>query len=681
MNDEYCLIIRSNPGSSWDDTEGRSYHYGQTVPRYTRIRDGVRFIMDRRDAAGTVLVGYGAFGSVEDEGTDEQGRRLFRAHFKDFTPFPRPRVLPSELKNKIALQEGYNQQHSIRQITPQLFQELLAFGNAGASSDTLETFIKELRSLRLGVVSGEQKLYKPLMMLAAVRTLAEGGSLSFGDPLLTHYRAFAEAIQVDGTHPEYPYYYLGSEGFWKISDAEGQPLPAMDPPKRRILQGSSVRLEGERAKCVLNRLTRPSVIRALLEYFTPAQVAALGRVWHELEMGITTGKVEETIRSVHAYITAQGFVFTLEQIAAFYCALRTKPFVILAGISGTGKTRLPRLFAEAIGAEFRIEAVRPDWADSADLIGYRDLKERFRPGRLLVFAKQAAEAPFRPHFFVLDEMNLARVEHYLADVLSKIESRRRVDGKIITDTLVAAEETENGDHPASSSAWSEVSLPDNLFLVGTVNMDETTHSFSRKVLDRAFTLEFSDIDLSQRVPNQVTQPSRPEVTDISLLRPLGLTLGELYARGWGETCDRVISLLSSINGILQRAQLQVGYRVRDEACLFVCHAGEIPDILPETTALDYVLCAKILPRIQGGTVLLQDILLELLELCLETGKQGRAQVLRTLVEDIRRGDKSLRDLLEAKPLEQDAFIYPMAARKILIMLERLDRDGYTSYWL
>lgn len=353
---------------------------------------------------------------------------------------------------------------------------------------------------------------------------------------------------------------------------------------------------------------------------------------------------------------------------------------------------MPRLFAEAVGAELRIEAVRPDWTDSADFIGYRDLKERFRPGRLLVFADQAAKDPSRPYFFVLDEMNLARVEHYFADVLSKIESRRREGIHLITDPLVAPEEITGGlvndqpTEPTSTSAvqdertWSEVSLPDNLFIIGTVNMDETTHSFSRKVLDRAFTLEFSDVDLTYQKP-ATRSGSTEDVSSqgVQFLQPIGLTLAELYDQGLGNTCDYVIQTLVQVNKSLQKAQLQVGYRVRDEACLYVCHAGELPEILSPDTALDYVLCAKILPRIQGGALILRDILLDFTELCL-TSDNGVAGPFRNLILDVRRGDRPLRDLVGKHP-DVQAFKYPMTAIKTLIMLDRLDRDGYTSYWL
>lgn len=676
----YCLIIRSNPDSNWQDAEGQSYQYGQTVPRYTRIQPGVRFVMDRREGGNVVLVGHGEFGTIEDDGVDKNGRRRYRAHFKEFIPFPEPYPLTSDLRAQISAQPGFNQQHSIREIPPKLHAELVALGGGQVTNNVLHQFCSELRTLRMDRSSGQPKLYKPLMIIAAARTLADAAGLSYGAPLLDHYRTFARAVGVDETHPEYPYYHLQSDGFWAVLDSEGQPIQRFRIPTNTVLRKTTVQLEPQRAACIWDPVQRRFVLQALLTHFTTEQSQALAGEWPELsgvspQGGVTSvNATSEAIRMVHGYISARGFHFTLPQVAAFYCALRTKPFVILAGISGTGKTRLPRLFAETIGASLRLEAVRPDWADSADLIGYRDLKETFRPGRLLGFAGEATKSPARPHVFVLDEMNLARVEHYLADVLSKIESRRREDGKVVTDQLVAPEEL-NDDRLAAK--WHEIGLPENLFIVGTVNMDETTYGFSRKVLDRAFTLEFSEVDLYQFGLN-LEPDALPtgSVVGLELLKPLALTLSELTDEPHRETCIRVIDLLARVNRSLQKAQLQVGYRVRDEACLFVCHASTISDIFPENIALDYMLCAKVLPRIHGGAAVLQEIMLDLLELTL----RNNSAEYRSLIAEVRSGDQQLSYLLRHTP-GLDSFRYPQTAAKLRIMLERLNRDGYTSYWL
>lgn len=190
-------------------------------------------------------------------------------------------------------------------------------------------------------------------------------------------------------------------------------------------------------------------------------------------------------------IAAQGFIFQPWQLATYVTALRTKPFVILAGVTGTGKSKLPNLVSHWTGGLATRISVRPDWTDSSDLIGYVDLQGEFRPG---VFLKTAEEADRNPHqYFVslIDEMNLARVEHYFAEVLSTIEDRQPAStGGFASQPLFARNSgSELGD-------WATQRIPANLGIVGTVNMDESSHGFSRKVLDRAFTIELSEVDFA-----------------------------------------------------------------------------------------------------------------------------------------------------------------------------------------
>ncbi len=133
--------------------------------------------------------------------------------------------------------------------------------------------------------------------------------------------------------------------------------------------------------------------------------------------------------------------------------------------------------------------MRPDWTDSSEVLGYVDLQEKFRPGVVLRAARVASTDASRHHVCLLDEMNLARVEHYFAEVLSSIEDRCRAIAGGFQTTKVIAQTL-----PPEYREW-QSNLPSNFAIVGTVNMDESSHGFSRKVLDRAFTLELSEVDL------------------------------------------------------------------------------------------------------------------------------------------------------------------------------------------
>lgn len=319
----------------------------------------------------------------------------------------------------------------------------------------------------------------------------------------------------------------------------------------------------------------------------------------------------EIVDHVHRTLTASGLTFTREQIADFYLSLRTKPFVLLAGISGTGKSLLPRRFARACGFPCDLIPVRPDWSDPGDLLGYRNLKDAFVPGRLLPVIVRAWSQPDRPHFVVLDEMNLARVEHYFADVLSLLETRTRRDGRIETDDLLKLDpdgliqgEASEREALQAQLRRGPIRIPSNLCFIGTVNMDESTHPFSRKVLDRAMTLEFNEVDLNNIQAMTGDPPVPLDVPETSLLADR-LGLAEVWT-GNEEHFFPAIGLLTELNKTLRLCNSQVGFRVRDEICIYLHHA-RMQDLLPPHAALDLAIHHKILPRLQGGVELTEPL--------------------------------------------------------------------------
>jgi MoxR-like ATPase len=342
-------------------------------------------------------------------------------------------------------------------------------------------------------------------------------------------------------------------------------------------------------------------------------------------MASTLRTPAQWLESVHDAIGASGYVVKNETLIRFYAALRAKPFVILAGNSGTGKSRLVRLFAEACGASvenggFHLIAVRPDWNDSGDLLGHLDLENQFRPGQIFNALLVAHAEPKRAVFVCLDEMNLARVEHYFSDFLSKIESRRRSDdGSVITDPVIRAEELTAKlfdrvpDYLRTAlqklqSAGRGINLPPNLLIVGTVNMDETTHAFSRKVLDRANTLEIEAGPLS--APPSSAKVATPTSQSIDLRAPF-LTASDMLPDAENASkLQRVSKLLDELNDTLAEASLQVAYRTRDEATAFFIHATAAG--LSDQDTEHAIVMQKILPRVQGSSPRLARVLHKLL---------------------------------------------------------------------
>jgi len=321
----------------------------------------------------------------------------------------------------------------------------------------------------------------------------------------------------------------------------------------------------------------------------------------------------EAVDSVISYVRQRGFTYEPWHIAEYVTAVRTKPFVILAGVTGTGKSRLPALVAEATGSKSVLIPVRPDWTDSSDVLGYVDLQRSFRPGSVLSVIYDAVNENDRSWVCIVDEMNLARVEQYFAEILSRMEDRRPdPDGGFRSGELLDLRLSE-GD-----AEWTSLYLPPNLVLVGTVNMDESAHTFSRKVLDRAFTLELSDVSLSRWEGTASGDPV-PTTWPTHAWYPRAIRLSELKDLSGSErsSLENVISVLSEMNAILQQAQLQVGYRTRDEIGLFVLHAAAISKAFrtedgESVDPLDLALQMKVLPRISGGSNAIRGTLAGLL---------------------------------------------------------------------
>ncbi|MCG8402544.1 MAG: DUF3578 domain-containing protein [Firmicutes bacterium] len=394
-----------------------------------------------------------------------------------------------------------------------------------------------------------------------------------------------------------------------------------------------------------------TLIRAY-ENYIQQEIDALHQVRHikkqtDINMG---ANLQELIEELHRRITAEGFFYPYEDFAAFCLSLKTKPFVLLAGISGTGKTRLVELIARQFGVNEETIAVRPDWNDSSDLLGYADLNENFRPGPLLKVLHTANNNSHLPYFICLDEMNLARVEHYFAEVLSAVEKRKVSNGELVTPSLVRLQ--------TKDSYWSDVYISSNVFLIGTVNMDETTYPFSKKVLDRANTLEFNHINLDFQRETAVEHGS--QYLDWSLLKPEFYHLAQFYDQA-SDICEYVIARLKELNEILEEGQFQVGYRVRDEICLFMHYAEQAG--LERESALDLQVTQKILPRILGGSSIVRQVLIRLWNWTTGNSLSG--------------------DEIDILPKIQDTegSLYPWSANKISSMLYRLEFDGYTSFWV
>jgi len=380
---------------------------------------------------------------------------------------------------------------------------------------------------------------------------------------------------------------------------------------------------------------------------------------------------KEKLSQIKNYIKAQGYTYPDNLIENFYLSLKTKPFVLLAGISGTGKTKLVELFARAIGCtsdndRFKLISVKPDWNDSADLLGYSNIRGDFQPGPIIETIKKASDDPDNPYLVCLDEMNLARVEYYFSDFLSKMETRHFAGDRIKTDRLLSENDFDQNDSNDSKTKYSNLHIPDNLYLVGTVNMDETTHPFSKKVLDRANTIEFNQIDLTAFLEEDYSHAAQGFKVNNKFLKTNYLNLKDLLPDKKDEV-KRITEELERLNQILKKANLQVGYRIRDEINFYIVEALD-KELLDYNTAFDKEILQKVLPRIQGSSAIIKEILIELFEFF--AGKDFSTENYN-IADDMWGYYEEYKDQIK----------YPESAEKIAYMLRRFEEDGFTSYWL
>lgn len=300
---------------------------------------------------------------------------------------------------------------------------------------------------------------------------------------------------------------------------------------------------------------QPSLIELASTEFVPAS-------WEDLRKSFALGKLSSSL------ILPEGLLAELH--AALHASNR-KRFVLLSGLSGTGKTSIARAYAEsycgALGLtnwkeRYEQTAVRPDWTDPTGLLGFVNAltdPPSFQAAAALTILLAADRDRSRPYFLCLDEMNLARVEHYFAPFLSAMEGEA-------TD-LALHGELDSIDNIAPRISW-----PKNLFIFGTVNMDESTHPFSDKVLDRAFTFEFWDVDLVRWAESKrALDPS-------------------------GQILEPISKLLQRLYDALAPARRHFGYRTADEVFAY-CRAGA--SALPLEALLDSAILMKVLPRVRG----------------------------------------------------------------------------------
>lgn len=329
----------------------------------------------------------------------------------------------------------------------------------------------------------------------------------------------------------------------------------------------------------------------------------------EADLSAVVSAFASCLTRSHVDFSPQHVQFT----RTFVVSLAAKRLLILTGLSGSGKTQIALHFGQWCGDDrYRVIAVRPDWTGPEALLGYEDALLPVVEGRRAWFVPEALEFmltaagdPTNPYVLILDEMNLAHVERYFADVLSGMES-----GEPCLPNL----ELESGLWRLIEDEPSRIRFPDNLFVVGTVNVDETTYMFSPKVLDRANTIEF-------RVPTSALRfdarrPLAGEAGDDALVRGFLQVArdSDWQSEHQSPNHDEFVRCLRSLHELLVEGGFEFGHRVVQEIVRFaamLASAGE-PNW---RTALDLVVMQKIMPKLHGSRRRLEPTLTALARYC------------------------------------------------------------------
>lgn len=369
----------------------------------------------------------------------------------------------------------------------------------------------------------------------------------------------------------------------------------------------------------------------------------------------------QVLRGVKDYISGKGFSYEDGLIENFYLSLKARPFVLLAGSSGTDMTRLPALFAEALGAtaengRYKQLTVQPDWMDSSDMFGYLDLNGSFVPGAIIDFLKAAQQDPDRPYFLCLDRLILSRAEYYLNEILSAVESRAQPEGAkpLVTGAYY-------GRDTAAAERYGVIPALDNLYIVGTVNMDETSRPLNQRFLDRMHTMQLSRDALTADRTGCSPQPV--EVPN-GFLRTRYFRLEQCQEEK--EVLQAYFKIFGELDRILNKASAYMGFRLRNDAILYLMHNRQSA-VLEERDALDHEISMKVLTRVQGSSKAIKPVLCELFRYCAADAGAFRAEQ-----ENI-----STRMLAAAQSPDCR---YRRSAARIARMMRLCEEDGFASFW-
>lgn len=434
----------------------------------------------------------------------------------------------------------------------------------------------------------------------------------------------------------------------------------------------------------------------------------------------------------------------------FFTAISTKPFLLLAGISGTGKSRIVREFAfkscpkylqdktSTTPGNYCMIEVKPNWHDSTELLGYysRLGKAGYLFTKFVKFLVKAKMFPTVPFFVCLDEMNLAPVEQYFAEILSILETRKHPKNEETGETDITMVKTESiidalyfrelsemsytknaqTGEPFSSNLTDRdiylklfgidtesnidvevgkrtdlttegLTLPDNVIIIGTVNMDDTTHQFSRKVIDRAMTIEMNGGNLrnmfggSKNLEYLLEEEQQEWQNAFTRRYVTADEVLEAHPNEAEELMDKLPTCLEQINLALKGTPFEVSYRVLNELTIMVGvmldEGKELDDAIAQS--VNNILLMKILPRIEGDVEMFA--LSREYKARVDVSYDNRLEWLKDIAPDTKESSTDAES--ENNDTEKTETVkehQQTAKEKIQEMIDRLNNQEFTRFW-
>lgn len=368
-----------------------------------------------------------------------------------------------------------------------------------------------------------------------------------------------------------------------------------------------------------------------------------------------------SIMPFHKATMGVGLIFTPQLIQRFVASLLTKPFVICSGLSGSGKTKLAQAFVQWIcesDKQYKIIPVGADWTNREPLLGYPnglDFESYVTPDTCalqIISEASKLENQSKPYFIILDEMNLSHVERYFADFLSIMESG---------DSIKLYSGADRFDSE-KNKIEKEFIWPQNLFIIGTVNIDETTNMFSPKVLDRANTIEF-------RVTQNEMLGFLGKISPINMAVLVGngsnmaKSFVDMAAQKYFVINDEINETLLQFFGELKKVGAEFGYRSATEMLRLIHQITNLDNSLTQEQKIDIAIMQKLLPKLHGSRRKLCPILEKLGSFCIKN--------------DI----KIIKDVFENTDFDfsDSKVIYPLSLEKIARMYRGAVDNGFTSF--